>query len=70
MRWDSKTEFVQAIKLSMDIIGRDGGACRPPRVPLNEADEEQVRSLTKQFVASGLETGGAAVAVGHAAPVG
>jgi dihydrodipicolinate synthase/N-acetylneuraminate lyase len=70
LRWDSKTEFVQAIKLSMDIIGRDGGACRPPRMPLNETDEEEVRLLTKQFVASGLETGGATVEVGHAAPVG
>ena len=34
LRWDSKTEFVQAIKLSMDIVGRYGGPCRPPRVPL------------------------------------
>jgi 1-pyrroline-4-hydroxy-2-carboxylate deaminase len=34
LRWDSKTEFVQAIKLSMDVAGRRGGACRPPRLPL------------------------------------
>ena len=34
LRWDSKTEFVQAIKLSMDIVGRYGGPCRPPRQPL------------------------------------
>ncbi|GAA3093534.1 dihydrodipicolinate synthase family protein [Nonomuraea salmonea] len=33
LRWDSKTEFVQSIKLSMDLAGRKGGACRPPRVP-------------------------------------
>ena len=32
LRWDSKTEFVQAIKLSMDLAGRHGGPCRPPRV--------------------------------------
>jgi 1-pyrroline-4-hydroxy-2-carboxylate deaminase len=25
LRWDSKTEFVQAIKLSMDVAGRRGG---------------------------------------------
>ncbi len=34
LRWDSKTEFVQAIKLSMDMVGRTGGRCRPPRQPL------------------------------------
>ncbi len=27
LRWDSKTEFVQAIKYSMDIAGRYGGPC-------------------------------------------
>ena len=32
LRWDSRTEFVQAIKLSMDLAGRKGGPCRPPRV--------------------------------------
>ena len=30
LRWDSKTEFVQAIKLSMDIVGRNGGAAARP----------------------------------------
>ena len=34
LRWDSKTEFVQAIKVSMDVAGRRGGPCRPPRSPL------------------------------------
>ncbi|WP_412517662.1 dihydrodipicolinate synthase family protein [Actinomadura madurae] len=33
-RWDSRTEFVQAIKLGMDQVGRYGGPCRPPRGPL------------------------------------
>ena len=70
LRWDSKTEFVQAIKLSMDIVGRDGGTCRPPRVPLNEAYEAEVRLLTERFVASGLETGGPAGTISHAAAVG
>ena len=56
LRWDSKTEFVQAIKLSMDIVGRDGGPCRPPRVALNESHAAEVRQLTEQFAASGLET--------------
>ncbi|MFW5418425.1 dihydrodipicolinate synthase family protein [Nocardiopsis sp. CNT-189] len=33
-RWDSRTEFVQAIKYGMDMVGRYGGPCRPPRGPL------------------------------------
>ena len=35
LRWDSRTEFVQAIKLSMDLVGRAGGPCRPPRLALS-----------------------------------
>ena len=54
LRWDSKTEFVQAIKLSMDIVGRDGGRCRPPRVVLDPAQEAQVRRLTEQALAAGM----------------
>lgn len=34
-RWDSRTEFVQAIKRGMEIVGRFGGPCRPPRGPLS-----------------------------------
>ena len=33
-RWDSRTEFVQAIKYGMDLVDRYGGPCRPPRGPL------------------------------------
>jgi 1-pyrroline-4-hydroxy-2-carboxylate deaminase len=54
LRWDSKTEFVQAIKLSMDIVGRGGGGCRPPRVPLSAAQEAEVRRLTEQALAAGM----------------
>lgn len=43
-RWDSRTEFVQAIKLAMDEIGRFGGPCRPPRGPLTPEHREQVRA--------------------------
>ncbi|MGA8112359.1 MAG: dihydrodipicolinate synthase family protein [Actinocatenispora sp.] len=43
-RWDSRTEFVQAIKLGMDLVGRPGGPCRPPRGPLSPAQEAQVRA--------------------------
>ena len=42
-RWDSRTEFVQAIKLGMDMVGRYGGPCRPPRGPLTTEHEGQVR---------------------------
>lgn len=43
-RWDSRTEFVQAIKLGMDMIGRYGGPCRPPRGPLTPEHYEQVKA--------------------------
>jgi 1-pyrroline-4-hydroxy-2-carboxylate deaminase len=54
LRWDSKTEFVQAIKLSMDIVGRYGGPCRPPRVPLADEQERLIREATEKAVAAGL----------------
>lgn len=55
-RWDTKIEFVQAIKLSMDIHGRTyGGPCRPPRGPLTSQQHAKVTSDTKRaldFIAS------------------
>jgi 4-hydroxy-tetrahydrodipicolinate synthase len=54
LRWDSRTEFVQAIKLSMDIVGRYGGPCRAPRGPLTAEQEKAVRDATEQAVALGL----------------
>lgn len=53
LRQDSKTEFVQAIKLSMDIVGRRGGPTRPPRSPLSGATEALVRSATEKAMAAG-----------------
>jgi 4-hydroxy-tetrahydrodipicolinate synthase len=41
-RWDSRTEFVQAIKLGMDLVGRYGGPCRPPRGPLTDQQHAAV----------------------------
>lgn len=55
LRWDSRTEFIQAIKLSMDIVGRYGGSCRPPRVPLTAEQEAEIRELTERAVASEIE---------------
>lgn len=48
-RWDSKTEFVQAIKLSIDLAGQSyGGPTRPPRGPLSAEHEAQVRRDTQK----------------------
>ncbi|MEU5595884.1 dihydrodipicolinate synthase family protein [Streptomyces sp. NPDC020298] len=54
LRWDSRTEFVQAIKLSMDVVGRYGGPVRPPRMPLTSEQEAAVRAATEKAVAAGL----------------
>ena len=54
LRWDSKTEFVQAIKLSMDMVGRYGGPCRLPRVALTAEQERVVRVATEAAIAAGL----------------
>lgn len=53
LRWDSKTEFVQAIKLSMDLAGLKGGACRPPRSPLTAAQHEAITRVTEKSLAEG-----------------
>jgi dihydrodipicolinate synthase/N-acetylneuraminate lyase len=47
-RWDSKTEFVQAIKMGMDMVGRYGGPSRPPRGPLTATHEKQLRGDMKR----------------------
>jgi len=44
LRWDSKPPFVQAIKLAMDLAGRYGGPCRPPRSPLTAEQDAAVRA--------------------------
>jgi dihydrodipicolinate synthase/N-acetylneuraminate lyase len=54
LRWDSKVEFVQAIKLSMDMVGRFGGPCRPPRQPLLPEQEAVVRKATEAAINAGL----------------
>lgn len=46
LRWDSRTEFVQAIKLSMDVAGRRGGPCRPPRLALADQVAGAIRHDT------------------------
>ncbi|MCT9090682.1 dihydrodipicolinate synthase family protein [Streptomyces sp. ASQP_92] len=53
LRWDSKTEFIQAIKLSMDLAGRPGGPVRPPRHPLTPERDAVVRAATEKALAEG-----------------
>jgi dihydrodipicolinate synthase/N-acetylneuraminate lyase len=61
-RWDSRTEFVQAIKLSMDICGNSyGGPTRPPRGPLSTEQHAQVTADTERALAA-LAVRAAAVA--------
>lgn len=55
LRWDSRTEFVQAIKLSMDLAGRPGGPTRPPRTPLAAEQAAAVRAATEKALAEGLD---------------
>ncbi|MFD7427798.1 dihydrodipicolinate synthase family protein [Streptomyces sp. NPDC059814] len=55
LRWDSKPEFVQAIKASMDIVGRHGGPTRPPRLPLDAESVAAVRAATEKALAEGLD---------------
>lgn len=52
-RWDTRTEFVQAIKLSMDICGNSyGGPTRPPRGPLSDEQAALVRADTDRALAA------------------
>jgi len=54
LRWDSKTEFVQAIKLSQDVVGRHGGPVRAPRLPLDPETAAAVTTATEKALAEGL----------------
>ncbi|SEL99202.1 dihydrodipicolinate synthase family protein [Nonomuraea pusilla] len=54
LRWDARTEFVQAIKLSMEIVGRPAGPCRAPRLPLTDEMAAAVRAATEKALAEGL----------------
>jgi 4-hydroxy-tetrahydrodipicolinate synthase len=49
--WDSRKEFIQAIKLAMDMVGRYGGATRLPRLPLPAAEDLQCRKDIAQALA-------------------
>ena len=52
--WDSKTEFVQAIKFSIDVAGEStGGPTRPPRGPLSPEQQAVIRRDTERALAAG-----------------
>lgn len=53
LRWDSKTLFVQAIKLSQEVAGRWGGPTRPPRLRLPEDVRAQIVADTEKVLALG-----------------
>ncbi|WP_262705271.1 MULTISPECIES: dihydrodipicolinate synthase family protein [Streptomyces] len=53
LRWDSRTEFVQAIKASMDLAGLRGGSCRPPRSRLAREVAARVVRETETVLALG-----------------
>ncbi len=63
LRWDSKTEFVQAIKLSMDVLGLRGGICRPPRLPLAQPLVDRIVADTQAAAAKDYATETQPVAV-------
>ncbi|MFJ8579565.1 dihydrodipicolinate synthase family protein [Micromonospora sp. NPDC093277] len=42
LRWDSRPEVVQVVKLAMGFVGRYGGPCRPPRGPLPTETEARL----------------------------
>jgi 4-hydroxy-tetrahydrodipicolinate synthase len=46
--WDSRKEFIVAIKIAMDAVGRYGGPTRLPRLPLPANDLAQVNADIKQ----------------------
>jgi len=41
-RWDSGPRLVQAMKYSLELLGRPFGGTRPPRLPMDEADRRGV----------------------------
>lgn len=55
LRWDSKIEFVQAIKLSMDVVGRPGGDCRPPRGRLSAEVAATILAATESAASKGFQ---------------
>jgi 4-hydroxy-tetrahydrodipicolinate synthase len=41
-RLDMRPKLVQFYKAGMDAVGREGGPCRPPRLPLTDSEQREV----------------------------
>jgi 4-hydroxy-tetrahydrodipicolinate synthase len=54
-RLDMHPKLVQFFKEAMDLVGRAGGPCRPPRLPLTEDERRQVERAVR---ALGVEVAG------------
>lgn len=54
LRWDADPRFVQAIKVAEEEAGRRGGPTRPPRLPLSQADERDVRAAARAALEAGV----------------
>ncbi len=54
-RLDMRPKLVQFFKAAQDLVGREGGPCRPPRLELTDAErrevEEAVRALGAEVAA-------------------
>jgi 4-hydroxy-tetrahydrodipicolinate synthase len=48
--WDSRKEFIVAIKVAMEAVGRYGGPTRLPRLPLPANDLAQLKKDIEQAV--------------------
>ncbi|MDQ3880817.1 MAG: dihydrodipicolinate synthase family protein [Chloroflexota bacterium] len=48
LRWDARPKFVQAIKLAQELVGRYGGPCRLPRLPLTDEEAAAVRAAVER----------------------
>ena len=46
-RLDMKPKLVQYFKAAMDLVGRTGGPCRPPRLELNEDERQEVEAAVR-----------------------
>lgn len=55
LRWDSKTYFVQAIKLSQEVAGRWGGKCRPPRMDMPADVRQDIIKATEKVLELGYK---------------
>jgi 4-hydroxy-tetrahydrodipicolinate synthase len=46
-RLDMKPKLVQYFKAAMDLVGRSGGPCRPPRLELTDAERAEVERAVR-----------------------